>query len=136
YFGYHILGENYLGKRLYDRAIANYEKATRLGGRSITNIAELGFAHALAGNTNKAMDLLRETEEAVCQSNLYYAWVGLIYVGLGHNDKAFEWFEKAYEEHDPFLVYIPSKKWPKLEDFRKDPRFKALLKKMGVAHLA
>ncbi len=136
YFGYHILGENYLGKRLYKKAIANYEQAIRLGGRSITNIAELGFAHALAGNTNKAMDLLKETEEAVCQSNLYYAWVGLIYVGLGQNDKAFEWFEKAYEEHDPFLVYIPSKKWPKLEKFRRDPRFKALLKKMGVAHLA
>jgi len=136
FYGYHMLGEGYLGKRLYKKAITNYEKAIQLGGRSITNIGELAFTHALAGNTIKAMELLKETEEAVNQSNLFHAWVGLIYVGLGQNEKALEWCEKAYEEHDPFLLWIPSLQWPKLENFRKDPRFKELLKKMGLTHLS
>ncbi len=135
WYSYHLLGEAYLGKRLYREAIANYEEAIRHGGRTITNIAELGFAHALAGNTNKAMKLLEETEKVAHSSNSFYAYIGMIYVGLGNNDKAFEWFDRSCDERDPTLIVIPPTQWVNFGILRKDLRFKALLKKMGLTHL-
>ena len=56
-----------------------------------------------------------------------------IYWGLGEMDKAFEWIEKAYEERDSNLIYITV---PVIFDvLSPDPRYKQLLKKMGLEHL-
>jgi tetratricopeptide (TPR) repeat protein len=134
-YGPHMLGEACVGQGRYEDAIANYEEAIRRMGRATTNVAELGYAHAVAGNTNEAMDLLREMEERAYRSDMYHAWVALIYVGLGENEKALEWFEKACETHDLSLLWLASLQWPKLVDFRKDPQFKKLMKRAGLAHL-
>ena len=57
--------------------------------------------------------------------------MAFIHLKLNETEKAFEYFEKAYEEHDRILLWI---KWYTLlhEPVRSDPRFKALLKKMGL----
>jgi hypothetical protein len=54
-------------------------------------------------------------------------------MGLGEMDKAFELLEKAYEERDANLIYItvPSP----FDALSPDPRYKQLLKKMGLEHL-
>ena len=47
----------------------------------------------------------------------------------GESNRAFEWLERAYEQHDsgmPRLRYDPT-----LATLRDDPRFAALVKKMG-----
>lgn len=135
WYSYHLLGEAYLGKRLYKESIANYEEAIRRGGRTITNIAELGFAHALAANTKQAMKLLKETEKVAHSSNSFYGYVGLIHVGLGNIEKAFEWFDRSCDERDPTLIVIPPLQWENFKNLHKDPRFKALLNKMRLTHL-
>jgi len=60
-------------------------------------------------------------------------WVGVIYHGLSETDKAFEWFDKAFEERDSNLIYttIP----PPFESLRQEPRFKKLLKRMRLENL-
>ncbi len=57
-------------------------------------------------------------------------WSALGYAQLGEGDKVFEHLERAYENHDFNLVFI--KAWSGLEEYYSDPRFKALLKKMGL----
>lgn len=54
----------------------------------------------------------------------------LFYLGLGQNDKVFEWLEKACEVRDHSLVFL--KVNPHLDSFRSDPKFPALLKKIGL----
>jgi len=135
WYSYHMLGESYLGKRMYEDARANYEEAVRRGGRAITNIAELGFTQALDGKTNEAMELLTETKEASYKTNMFYGYVGLIYIGLGQYDYAFEWIEKASKVHDIFFLFLPSVKWPGVETFCRDPRFRRLLEKVGLTYL-
>jgi hypothetical protein len=49
---------------------------------------------------------------------------------LGEKDKAFEWLTKAYEEHAGQLVCIRVDPW--IKNLRSDPRYKELLKKMGL----
>jgi serine/threonine-protein kinase len=51
-------------------------------------------------------------------------------VGLGEKDQAIEWLQKAYEERSSFLVSINVS--PAYDSLRSDPRFKELLKKMGL----
>ena len=56
--------------------------------------------------------------------------MALVYVALGENDVAFKWLEKSYEHHEESLCSIRvDTKWKPL---RSDPRFNALLKKIGL----
>ena len=60
----------------------------------------MGFvahAMALAGNKAEARGILADLEK---QSHLGYVspwWPGIVYPGLGENDKASYWLEKAYQ---------------------------------------
>ncbi|MCK4815110.1 hypothetical protein KA005_05010, partial [bacterium] len=130
---HHCLMEAYAQKKMYDEAIAEGEKMLELGARAVANIGVMGFYYALAGKKDKAKSILEELEE---QSNKGYVssmWVGTVYHGLGETDKAFEWFEKAYDERDGNLIYITIA--PPFDSIRPDPRFKQLMKKMGFENL-
>ena len=54
----------------------------------------------------------------------------LIFMGLGNNDKAFTYIDKAFIDREPFLCYL--KTIPVVDSLRSDPRFIELLKKMGL----
>ena len=54
----------------------------------------------------------------------------MIHVALGENDKAFSLLDKAMAERSTFLVYSV---WePRMDPLRTDPRFKQILKQIGV----
>jgi len=55
--------------------------------------------------------------------------MALMYTGLGDKDQAFEWLEKAYEDRIEMLIFL--KVDPNWDSLRADPRFSALLAKMG-----
>jgi hypothetical protein len=45
-------------------------------------------------------------------------------------EKAFEWLEKSYVERDWQLTYL--KNYPAFENLYSDPRFKDLLRRIGL----
>ena len=51
------------------------------------------------------------------------------YLGLGDKDKAFEWLEKAYAERSDSLAWFRFD--PESKILRSDPRFAALMRKVG-----
>jgi serine/threonine-protein kinase len=55
-----------------------------------------------------------------------------VYASIGEKDRAFEWLEKAHEERNPLLAY--AKVMPYYDTLRSDPRFAALLKRLGLAN--
>ena len=55
-----------------------------------------------------------------------------IYVDLGEKKTAFEWLEKAYEEH--FIIGF--KVHPAFDPLRSDPRFADLLRRMKLGPIA
>jgi Tfp pilus assembly protein PilF len=56
--------------------------------------------------------------------------VAEVYGARGESDKAFEWLEKTFADHDPGLSYM--KMDPTLAKIRDDPRWLPLLKKIGL----
>ena len=55
--------------------------------------------------------------------------IAQIYIGLGDNEEAFAWLEKAYSERSLWLPFLRVDR--KFEPLRDDPRFKDLLRRMG-----
>ena len=55
-------------------------------------------------------------------------------IALSENDNGFVWLEKAFEERVSWLPFEMNsiKYLPYWEPIRSDPRFKVLLKKMGL----
>jgi hypothetical protein len=53
------------------------------------------------------------------------------YIGMGNNDKAMVWLEKAYAEHSSSLNAIQVD--PTYDPVRSDPRFQDLVRRIGLA---
>ena len=66
-----------------------------------------------------------ESREAAYQIAEVYAW-------RGDTDQAFEWLDRAYAQRDGGLELIVTD--PALESLRGDPRYTAMLRKLGLSH--
>ncbi len=121
----------YVLKGAYQEAIAEVQKAIDLSGRDTPRILiTRGYIYAISGEEDKAEQILDELKELSKQTYVSSWGIALIHVGLNQKDLAFEWLEKAYEERDVWLIYL--RVIPMLDSLRPDPRFEALLKKMGL----
>lgn len=56
--------------------------------------------------------------------------MALVNVGLGNADEAMRWLDKAYDERSTLLTYVGMDR--RFDPLRKDPRFSALTKKIGL----
>jgi hypothetical protein len=53
-----------------------------------------------------------------------------VYAGLGENDHALDWLEKAYGDHSNAIVFL--KVGPQLDTRRSNPRFQELQHKLRL----
>jgi len=131
YIPHFLLSYAYVEKGMYEEAIAEAQKAIDLSeGRDPVVITTRGYVYAAAGNQEEAKKALSEALELSKQRYVSPWGIALIYVGLGQKDKAFEWLEKAYEEHDHWMYMF--KVHRALYSLHDDPRYTALLKKMNL----
>ena len=89
-------------------------------GRVVENISD---------DPDKALEELDAWIKITRLPSGWYIFSGL-YALLGDNDSALEWLEKAYEERHLQLNRIGIS--PLFDPLRSDPRFKELLKKVGL----
>jgi tetratricopeptide (TPR) repeat protein len=125
-----ILGWTYEQKGLIEQAIAEYQQAVSLSGGMTISIAALGHIYGLSGKRSQAEQVLTDLAERAKKSYVSAYDIATIYVGMSEKDQAFEWLEKAYDEHASFLIHIP---WdPRFDPLRSDPRFSRLLARIGL----
>jgi hypothetical protein len=94
-------------------------------------LASLARAQALSGNREVAWSFL-DRLQALSQSTYVSPFdIALVHVGLGMNDEAFAWLDKAYDDRSNRLAFIAVD--PKLDALRADPRFDALLRRMRLS---
>jgi serine/threonine-protein kinase len=119
----------YERKGRYDAAIAEFQKISDLGARSLA-IAGLGQAYAASGKRGEAQKALAELQELSKQRYISPSVFALIYAALGDKDQAFAWLEKSVEEHD--LVIARLKVDQRFDNLRSDPRFAEIVKRVGL----
>jgi TolB-like protein/Tfp pilus assembly protein PilF len=123
------LAMDYSQKRWYRAAIEECRKA-RFSGGTRDVLRALGYAYAMAGEKDRARQILKESREltrASCSTQYAFATV---YAALGEKDAAFDWLGRAYEVRDAGLIWL---RWdPQLESLRSDARFQNLLRGMGL----
>jgi TolB-like protein/DNA-binding winged helix-turn-helix (wHTH) protein/Flp pilus assembly protein TadD len=123
------LGWSYRGKKMYPEAIAALERALVHSGRDSLRLASLASVYGLAGRKREAMKLIDELKERSRQHHVSASLFAEAYIGLGEKDEATAWLERAYEEHDQWMVYIKS--YPGWDALRSEPRFQALVRRMN-----
>jgi len=113
-----------------EEAIPELEKAVSATDSSPGVISALIWAYAHAGRRADALRLLGELKKR--RQNGYVPAGAFVnaYLGLGNNDEAFAWFERAYEEQSNILIYI--KVSPLFDPLRDDPRFQDLVRRVGL----
>ena len=122
-----FLGLAYVQKSMYKEGIAELEKAVAISPSNLS-LAFLGYGYAVAGRRLEAQKVLDQLNEISKEKYVPALHRALICAGLVEKDKAFEWLEKAYEEH--FIIAI--KVHPAYDPLRSDPRFADLLRRMNL----
>ena len=113
-----------------NEAIPVLEKALALSERNPAVIGVLVRAYAHAGRRAEALRLLDELKRRQQKGYVPTAAFVNAYLGLGDNEEAFAWLERAYKEHSMILQYI--KVHPFFDPLRGDPRFAALARRVGL----
>ncbi len=129
YVARHVsLTEIYLDRRQSAQALAEVEKIRDFPSLSI----ELsGRAYAQSGRRNEALAVIRQLEEGFTKGNNGAATgIARVYVALGDKEKGLEWLEKAFQAHETDLPR--SRLGVTFDPIRDDPRYKDLLKRMGL----
>jgi serine/threonine protein kinase/Tfp pilus assembly protein PilF len=127
--GYRFLGSFYLWRENFKEAIVQFQKAVACGDYPV--LAFVTYTYARSGNVMKAREIFADLKTKYVQPGL----LALVCIGLGEWDQAFEYLERAYEEHDFFLLIwesLPRGFDIKLDSFRADTRFHTIVKKMGL----
>jgi TolB-like protein/DNA-binding winged helix-turn-helix (wHTH) protein/Tfp pilus assembly protein PilF len=125
------LGEVYEAKGDFAQATDAYARAARLSKDRPAVLASLARAQALSGNREVAWSFL-DRLQALSQSTYVSPFdIALVHVGLGMNDEAFAWLDKAYDDRSNRLAFIAVD--PKLDALRADPRFNDLLRRMRLS---
>lgn len=109
-------------------AIAAYQKAVSLDPDPF-NEGILAYAQARAGNREKAEQMLRKLGGLAKQTYVSPGLRAILYVGLGEKDKALDWLERGYADQDFNCWNL--KVLPIFDPLRNEPRFLALLNKLG-----
>jgi len=99
------LGLAYEAKGMYPEAIAEFQTGVKLSGSPLM-LALLGHAHAVAGKKTEAQQILNDLQQLQEQRYVSPYTVAAVYAGLGDQDQAFNWLDKAVEARDIWLMNL------------------------------
>jgi TolB-like protein/Tfp pilus assembly protein PilF/DNA-binding winged helix-turn-helix (wHTH) protein len=124
------LGWVYDEKKMYPEAITEMEKAANLSDRHEMVVASLGKVLGDSGKKLESRKLLEELEERSKHRYISPCLIALVQIGLGEKDRAIASLEQGYANRDQWMLYL--KVDPHMDGLRSDPRFKDLLRRVGL----
>ena len=125
------LGWAYLLNERPDQGIAALEKAVTLSPESTLYLAQLGQAFARVGRNEEAREVLRRLEDISRRRYVSPYHMAYVYTGLGEQDRAMDWLERAYQERAGGIFGVKGSFL--FASLRGHPRFQALLRRMNLA---
>jgi DNA-binding winged helix-turn-helix (wHTH) protein/TolB-like protein/tetratricopeptide (TPR) repeat protein len=131
YGGAHLfLGRAYKQKGMYREALAELGKARDLLNDSSEVLSLIAYTYAVSGRRAEALKVLQELQGQSKQRYVSPYHMGMVYAGLGEQDKAFSWLEKAYEDREGRMTIL--KVVPEFDTLRSDLRYASLIRRIGL----
>jgi len=124
------LGRAYEQQRMYPEALHSYQSILAFAPKDPALLALLGHLYAVSGQRAAAHKIILQLQQISKGRYVPSLYVAMVYTGLGDKDEAFAWLVKAYAERCEYLVYLPTE--PIADPLRGDPRFSALLQRLGL----
>jgi tetratricopeptide (TPR) repeat protein len=121
-----LLGMAYLENSMYEEALEELKIQERTYP-IFTRFIRM-FLYARKGEKGKLREFVEKEKKRGSRTSPFM--IAASYAELGERDQVFTWLEKAYERRELLMLYIKS--IPYLDNYRTDPRYKALLKKIGI----
>jgi serine/threonine-protein kinase len=119
----------YRWNRRHADAVSAAEKALTVAGRHHWALGDLGFSYAGSGRVQEAEAICSELIERARVRGVERSALAMLVGALDRTDEAFKHLDRAYKERDPILS--TARHWPDYEPLRDDPRWAALMKRMG-----
>jgi TolB-like protein/DNA-binding winged helix-turn-helix (wHTH) protein len=123
------LGYSLLEQHRYQESVAEFERARTLSGDGSFS-GYLGYAYAVSGRKQDALAILATMNQRPANQYLRSYETALIYAGLGDGARTFQYLDKAYQERSEAMTDLTSD--VAFDDFRSDPRFQELIRKVGL----
>jgi len=124
------LGLVQIQQRRYPEAIASIQRSIDLGVFQPYAAGGLIVAYAASGNREAARKVLEDLERRFPREYIPPVSIAIGYGALGETTRGLDWLNRAIDQRD---IYIPENFFePLLDPLRKDPRFEAVLTRMGI----
>ena len=113
-----------------EEAIADIQRELEKPGLKTVKKLMLAYACAAAGRREEANGLLWELEAKLAGDNRLALLSALLFTALDLKDRAFQELHRAFEAREPGLLFLKVAPW--LDPLRTDPRYGALVEKLGL----
>jgi TolB-like protein/tetratricopeptide (TPR) repeat protein len=133
YVSYLRIGLVCLQKNLPHEAIDAMQQAVIHSGRSTEALAGLAQAHAVTGDKQAMGRIVKELGESGDRYVSPYN-VARVYGAIDDKQRALEWLERAYREHNPDLIELTRE--PSFAGLQFDARFRELVERIGWRSVA
>jgi len=134
YIAHPHLANCYALIKMFPEALEECEVSAKFLSKSNDPVysAWIAFTYLLVGEKDKADKIIKFLKKLSKQRYVDPFLFAVIYAGMKDNDQTFEWLDKSYDNRSLHMAHLKS-----LSNFwfinqRTDPRYKALLKKMGL----
>ncbi len=123
------LQDGYIAKGMYDEQLAIQRARISLDPERVAAF-ERGLKEGGYKGAQRAIaDVLAARYQKSGKWVFAAEGIAFRYLDAGDYDRAIDWLEKGYEEHDPSLAYVGAPIWDPLRSY---PRFRDLLRKIGL----
>ena len=113
----------------HEAAVTAMEQAVRLAPGMPPLRGSLGYMYARAGRTAEARRVLQTLLDTSRTAYVPKSALAVVYLGLGDDDAALHWLERAYDERDAELVMLGAS--PLFDPLRGHRRFRELLRRLN-----
>ena len=127
--GHTGLGMALVAEKDYAGAIQEFQEALKLSGPDAYLDGLIAYSEVMRGNTKAGRRILADLTDESQHRYVPAFSVALVYLGLNQKDQAMDWLEKACKDRSTYMVY--AKVDPLLNPLRNEPRFIALISRMG-----
>jgi eukaryotic-like serine/threonine-protein kinase len=124
------LAQAYTQKKLYKEALSELGKAQAFSPNDPNIKPTLGVVYASSGRRTEAVQIIAELNAEIPKRYVSPFAIAEIYTCLGEKEEAFDWLAKSFTEHSDKLTLL--KVEPTFDNIRDDPRFKDIIRRLGI----